>query len=193
MATRCMLRGRGQEGTQFKPGTRPWRRYSRGAPRRWLFKYVLTVIITCSFSCNVMCSCNMLAIPYVQGNWFIILIGVYFLQVKNKPWLRWVYTWIWHHHGQYLSCSKSSTNWAKKYGCTKMDIISKNYCTKLFVLDLPNLIPKLAACIKQILKNTSYLQITIFSWSCKNFLPWIFSRNLKKFTVLNHSCKAYNI
>jgi hypothetical protein len=31
---------------------------------------------------NVMCSCNMLAIPYVQGNWFIILIGVYFRRLK---------------------------------------------------------------------------------------------------------------
>jgi hypothetical protein len=49
---------------------------------------VCTVIIICSFSCKFMCSCNMLAIPYVQGNLFIIiiiLIGVYFSQVKNKP------------------------------------------------------------------------------------------------------------
>jgi hypothetical protein len=29
---------------------------------------VCTVIIICSFSCIVMRSCNMLAIPYVEGN-----------------------------------------------------------------------------------------------------------------------------
>jgi hypothetical protein len=46
---------------------------------------VCTVITVCSFSCYVVCSRNMLAIPYVEGNWFVILIGVYFSQVKNKP------------------------------------------------------------------------------------------------------------
>ncbi len=50
-------------------------------------------------SCILVICCN----SYVQGIWFVILIGVYFLQVKNKPWLPWVYTWIWHHHEQGLS------------------------------------------------------------------------------------------
>ncbi len=40
VATRCMLIGRGQNGSQFELGTRPWRTYSRGASRKWLFKYV---------------------------------------------------------------------------------------------------------------------------------------------------------
>jgi hypothetical protein len=40
IATRCMLIGWGQNGAQFKPGTRPWRTYSQGASRRPLFKYV---------------------------------------------------------------------------------------------------------------------------------------------------------
>jgi hypothetical protein len=44
-----------------------------------------TVIIVCSYSCNIVCSPNMLAIPCAEGNCFIILIGVYFSQVKNKP------------------------------------------------------------------------------------------------------------
>ncbi len=40
VATRSMLIGRGQNGAQFKPGTRPWRKYSWSASRRPLFKNV---------------------------------------------------------------------------------------------------------------------------------------------------------
>jgi hypothetical protein len=43
---------------------------------------VCIVIIVCSFSCNIICFHNMLSIHYVWGNWFIILIGVYFLRLK---------------------------------------------------------------------------------------------------------------
>ncbi len=45
---------------------------------------------TLVFTCRVAISC-------IQGIWFIILIGVYFSQVKNKPWHPWVYSLIWHH------------------------------------------------------------------------------------------------
>ncbi len=31
-----------------------------------------------------------------------IITGVYFSQVKNKPWIPWVYTWIWHCRKQLL-------------------------------------------------------------------------------------------
>ncbi len=29
-----------------------------------------------------------------------VITGVYFLQVKNKPWIPWVYTWSWHRPEQ---------------------------------------------------------------------------------------------
>jgi hypothetical protein len=29
-------------------------------------------------------------------NCVCIITGVYFSQVKNKPWIPWVYTWFWH-------------------------------------------------------------------------------------------------
>ncbi len=38
------------------------------------------------------CSCSQVK--------FAILIDVYFLQVKNKPWLPWLYSWIWHRREQ---------------------------------------------------------------------------------------------
>ncbi len=34
----------GQKEAQSKPGSKPWRAYSRGAPRRWLFMYVHIII-----------------------------------------------------------------------------------------------------------------------------------------------------
>jgi hypothetical protein len=46
-----------------------------------------------------------LSMPYNYqrpGNWFTLLTAVYFLQVKNKPWLPWVYTWIWHRREQFI-------------------------------------------------------------------------------------------
>jgi hypothetical protein len=27
-----------------------------------------------------------------------VITGVYFSQVKNKPWIPWVYAWFWHRH-----------------------------------------------------------------------------------------------
>ncbi len=31
-------------------------------------------------------------------NWFVMLTGVHFLEVKNKPWHTWVYAWFRHRH-----------------------------------------------------------------------------------------------
>ncbi len=42
------------------------------------------------------------AISCVQGIWFTILIAIYFSQVKNKPWLPWVCTWIWHRRERWV-------------------------------------------------------------------------------------------
>jgi hypothetical protein len=53
VATRCMLIGRGQNGVQFKPGTRPWRTYSRGASRKQLFKYVQ--LLVCAYHLVMSC------------------------------------------------------------------------------------------------------------------------------------------
>ncbi len=52
--------------------------------------YYAFVILLCHvFTYHVTISC-------IQGICFVILIGVYFSQVKNRPWLPWVYSWIWH-------------------------------------------------------------------------------------------------
>jgi hypothetical protein len=50
--TRNTLEKEGQHQAQSKPESWPWRTYSRGAPRRWLFKYV-QIIITCASSYDV--------------------------------------------------------------------------------------------------------------------------------------------
>jgi hypothetical protein len=31
---------------------------------------------------------------------FLVADCLFSLQVKNKPWLPWVYSWIWHSHEQ---------------------------------------------------------------------------------------------
>ncbi len=59
---------------------------------------VCTVIYASSY-CNVMYP-HIMLYCCAQGTWFVILIDVYFSQVKNKPWLPWVYSWIWHHRKQ---------------------------------------------------------------------------------------------
>ncbi len=43
-------------------------------------------------SCIHVSCCN----SCIKGIGFVILIFVYFSQVKNKPWLPWVYSWFWH-------------------------------------------------------------------------------------------------
>jgi hypothetical protein len=76
-----MLRERGQKETQSKPGSRPWRTYSRGASKKWLFKY-LQVIIMCFCLYDTVC---LPSVPYnflYPGSWFTLLIAVYFLRLK---------------------------------------------------------------------------------------------------------------
>ena len=38
---------------------------------------------------------------YIRAMNIRVITGVYFLQVKNKPWIPKVYTWIWHRHEHY--------------------------------------------------------------------------------------------
>ncbi len=45
----------------------------------------------------------LIMIVHVHTSRFTILIDVYFLQVKNKPWLPWVYSWIRHRREHYPS------------------------------------------------------------------------------------------
>ncbi len=112
--TRNILGKENQQEAQSNPGSRPWRTYLRGAPGRWPFKYVQ------SYDCIIACMkeiamsfCNMLPVFYhdysVSVSSITMLIDVYFSQVKNKPWLPWVYSWIRHcrEHGVPYSKSKS--------------------------------------------------------------------------------------
>ncbi len=73
-----------------------------------------TLIITCcclvTVNIHVMiCICyySALAIypphPCLYKIRFIALTGVYFSQVKNKPWHTWVYTWFQHCREQYCT------------------------------------------------------------------------------------------
>ncbi len=64
MATRCMLRGRGQKETQFKPGIEAMKDILARCSTKMAVQ-VCIVIIVCSFSCNIVCFHKMLAIPYV--------------------------------------------------------------------------------------------------------------------------------
>jgi hypothetical protein len=54
-------------------------------------------VLTCIIS---VCSLSM---PYnclLPGNLFTLLTTVYFSQVKNKPWLPWVFNWISYRREQ---------------------------------------------------------------------------------------------
>ncbi len=93
--------GREQQESQSNPGLRPWRTYSRGALRRWPFQYVQVMITQlCRREKLPWVICSMLSVidydySILQARLAILLV-VYFSQVKNKPWLPWVYSWIRH-------------------------------------------------------------------------------------------------
>ncbi len=80
MAIRCMLGGRDQREAQSKPATRPWRTYSRGAARRWLFKYVQFIL--CIFVRIIPCA--LLICPVWYRSRFTLLIAVYFRRLKKN-------------------------------------------------------------------------------------------------------------
>jgi hypothetical protein len=100
-----MLIRRGQNGVQSKPGTRPWRTYSRGATRRPLFKYVhwlLCIVVLYLHVLTIMIRLfvysvfDSLSQPFLLvGNLICNTNWCLFSQVKNKPWYTWVYTWFW--------------------------------------------------------------------------------------------------
>ncbi len=79
----------------------PWRTYSRGAPRRRLFKYVQSyscVIARMKETCHEFLQYVARVLPWLScilelnynTDWCL------FSQVKNRPWLPWVYSWIQH-------------------------------------------------------------------------------------------------
>jgi hypothetical protein len=49
---------------------------------------------------------------------FVILINVYFSQVKNKPWLPWVYSWI-QHRREHAGLEKKTAGLEKKDSFTR--------------------------------------------------------------------------
>ncbi len=101
---RNILGKENQQEAQSNPGSRPWRTYSRGAPRRWPFKYVQ------SYDCIIapMKEIAMSFIMIIPYPWvkFTMLIDVYFSQVKNKPWLPWLYIWptFGYKSGDWWTC-----------------------------------------------------------------------------------------
>ncbi len=74
---------------------------------------VCTVIIMELSSCNIVYSLILLQTPCIQGIWLLVLISVYFSQVKNKPWLPWVYSWIWHRREQLQKTKIKQLQWNK--------------------------------------------------------------------------------
>ncbi len=60
-----------QQKPQFNPGLRPWRTYSRGAPRRWPFKYVQNYDhVLCYKKKLSWVTCNTL--PVINYDYFMI-------------------------------------------------------------------------------------------------------------------------
>jgi hypothetical protein len=113
----------GQSRSQYMPRKGPCRTYSRGASRRPKPKYVQYSIhmhyckeapqpffkhtrwktniqdIHCSI-----CTCILspaITVYFSCTSCVSIVTGVYFSQVKNKPWIPWVYTWSWHRREQF--------------------------------------------------------------------------------------------
>ncbi len=108
----------GQSRCQYTPRREPCRMCSRGASRRPNPKYVQLSIYVCfvkrysTFFLQTMLiekpAFKIYIVWYVHEiiansscpvsctNCVHIITGVYFSQVKNKPWIPWVYTWSWH-------------------------------------------------------------------------------------------------
>jgi hypothetical protein len=87
----------GQSRSQYMARRGPWRTYSRGASRRLNPKYVHSQYM------HVVCNEIHNFVTYVlvwPMSISLIIPGVYFSQVKNKPWIPWVYTWSWHRREQ---------------------------------------------------------------------------------------------
>jgi hypothetical protein len=104
---------REQQEPQSNPGSRPLSMYSRGAPRRWpssrykLWLHNNAIERNCH-ELFVTCYPWLIMIILCYRGRCAILIDVHFSQVKNKPWLPWVYSWIWHHRKQ-LKAKEVST------------------------------------------------------------------------------------
>ncbi len=46
-----------------------------------------------------------IAVRFLCSSCVRIITGVYFSQVKNKPWIPWVYTWSWHRCEHLCLCT----------------------------------------------------------------------------------------
>ncbi len=105
----------GQSRSQYMARRGPWRTYSRGASRRPKPKYVHSQYM------RVVCNEIHNFVTYV-----LAIINVHFsynnrclfLQVKNKPWIPWVYTWSWHRCEQYCTFKgivRQKLRWVKSF------------------------------------------------------------------------------
>jgi hypothetical protein len=106
--TRTVHVGEGWHEVQSDPRRKPWQMYSLSAPRRQPLKYVwsiwdITYAKRRKGNWNVMwhlhyiCPCLIFYTHDCSLSVFALsLLIVYFSQVKNKPWLSWVYSWIQH-------------------------------------------------------------------------------------------------
>ncbi len=92
-----------------------------------------------------------------------------FPQVKNKPWIPWVYTWSWHHHEQYYQLER----------CKKFFNFSLNF-TKL-LLEISSGMPSSS-------KNSSIMQTAGSIWleMAKFFNRHIFLLHAVLFHILVH-------
>ncbi len=106
VATDTCLPEWGQSRVQYMPRRGPWSTYSQGLAR-CLKK---TDVQVCTLSSVYVLFCNATFtlllhtyVPSVTSSHLLpctscvcVITGVYFSQVKNKPWIPWVYTWFWH-------------------------------------------------------------------------------------------------
>jgi hypothetical protein len=81
--TRNILGKENQQEAQSNPGSRPGRTYLRGAPRRWLFKYVQ------SYDCIIACMKKLPWVPVICHLCFIMIIP--YLRVKLQCWLMFIF------------------------------------------------------------------------------------------------------
>ncbi len=133
----------------------------------WCFKKTaVQVCIVIIMHCCVVSSCINILCCYscTQGVWFVILIGLYFSQVKNKPWHPWVYSWIWHHREQLqLEFWFDWSSWSEAYSARLLQLK-----WRLFGLVI-------AAAVEVILLVLLKLELW-FDWSSwsEAYLIWLF-------------------
>jgi hypothetical protein len=137
---------------------------------------------------------NSLWKPFPRIYGIICLItGVYFPQVKNKPWIPWVYTWIWHCREHIFSPFTSLSLFSFFPNTT-------NICT-LFYLSPPTFLPVVFYTYLNLviwhsyLTYLPYLYSTLFSLLfayspsilISSFLPFIVMLLISSYVLILHS------